>query len=251
VQNSIPGYEWVKKVRKSALYSLLILIALLAMPAALAENGIYLSQFSEMYGQLNLLISNIGCKIESKSHNYVVIAKPPAWNVIVFNPRRNVYTEIHLKDWDGPYPAMMHKGLGTKFLYLTKTTTETDTFQKLTVTRIRYKLNNVSGGVKDYLAHRAYLSVTNDIPAPTQLQKVIYLYYSIPTATGIPLEFDWMDRNMKWQKYVGTNSWRNCSCRQKDFEIPANAKKMKTSVEVVVSDLQEGMFDTFFGSDKK
>jgi hypothetical protein len=221
------------------------------MPAALAENGVFISQFSQMFGEQILLISKIGCRIEAKSHGYVIMAKPPDWNVIIFNPEKLIYAEMPLKKWEGPYLASMHKAYSTKFSYLVKTTSETDMIQKLPVTRIRYKMDNVTGNVKEYLAYRAFLSVTKDIPASDPLQKVIYQYYSIPLASGIPLEFDWMDRNYKWQKYVTTNKWWKGSCSQKNFELPPNAKKVKSSLDVVVSNLQDGMFETFFGSVKK
>jgi len=245
------GYERVKKVRKSLRSSLLALAALLFMPFAQAEDAVFLSQYSKQYGEQIFLISKIGCRIECKSHDYVIVAKPPDWNITVFNPKQSVYAQVPLKKWQGPYLATMQKYYATRFSYLVKNDTEPGTLQKLAVTRVHFKIENVSGKIKEQLAQRAYLTVTNDLPASIPLQEVVYQYYSIPSAPGFPLAFEWMDKDLDWQRYVILHNWRKGKCSQKDFEIPAKAKRVKSSLEVIVKPLQEGMFETFFGSTKK
>jgi len=241
-------------LRSSALSILILFFALQTMQAASAENAIRIKQYSEMYGNQELLISKTGCRIQS-GMNYVLISKAPNWNVTVYNPNKNIYSEVPLKGWQGPTGLGMNFVYGARFRFLKETHSQPTTVLNLPAKDITYKSAIIP---KDVVKERIQLLpsggkqvISTNIPLPDQLVTIINKYGRLPEEKGVPLDFVWLSKNGRPHQFLRTISWTTCTCDSQTFAIPSGAKRIKNTADVVVTKDEQGMIEDYFGGTPK
>jgi hypothetical protein len=241
-------------VRASMLFNVIYLSFFLTAQAGKAEEAIQLKQYSEMYGNQELVISKIGCKIVS-GKNYILLAKPPNWNVTVYNPKKQIYSDVSFKSWQGPTGFGINFVYGARFRFLKEVHSEPATVLNLPAKQITYKSaglkKEITKDQQDLLPSGAVQTISTNITVPKELIVIINKYGRLPDTTGIPLEFAWFSRHGKSHRFLKTLSSTKISCTPLTFTVPPGTQRIKDSANVVVTKDEEGMIEDFFGASQK
>jgi hypothetical protein len=202
-----------------------------------------------MYGKQELLVSKSGCRIQS-GKNYVLITKAPKWDVIVYNPKQNIYSEVTFKGWQGPTGFGMNFVYGARFRFLKEAQSKPTTILGLPAREITYKSvavpDAVDKGHVELLPSGGRQTISTNISLPDQLAIIINKYGRMPEEKGIPLSFTWFGRTGKGHDYLRTISWTKCTCDSRSFAAPSGAKRVNKPSDVVVTKDEQGMIEDFF-----
>jgi len=134
----------------------------------------HLSQKNMIFGDCEVYICPKGLKVTFASNKWANLAKPPDWDLLVFNPKAKVYCRTPLKDWRG-------RKLGNSLIRLGPPLEKTETIAGLSAKV--YSGQTIESGRRS----QTKIFTCEELKLPNQISVILCGNAAIPQIKGIPL----------------------------------------------------------------
>ena len=203
-------------------------------PAKTAKGGKikcwYFMQTNMIFGDCDVYVSPQALKITFSNEKWANLAKPPDWDLFVFNPRAKVYCRTPLKEWRG-------RKLGTSFVKGLKAVGKGETIAGIR-TKI-YDAESMEPGARAI----SRIFVAEDLGLPQQVSVILSGNDAIPLVKGIPLRVQ-HSAGQAPGKTVETHLAKQMMMPASFFEVPPGFRRVTKPEEVItggISDIIEDM----------
>jgi len=219
-------------------------ILALSIPAAYAadkeEQGYVIEQNCLSLGQQRISMTQKGIRIDDRKLGNVIISTAPSWKVSTFNTKSRRIISSPADKYAGTSTAFVVLGLGISFYKLpwqfqSQTTEKGLVLRNFIMPRRpvpklddRKKAFNQLQGIIG-----ASYSVTDSIPVPREVQRIIIKYYGLPDKDGIPIKTDYDDAEGMHFSWLVTKSVKPGSIKESQFAIPTNYQTVKSEVDLL------------------
>lgn len=190
----------------------------------------YLNQKNKIFGSCEVYICSQGLKVTFDNNKWANLAKPPNWDLLVFNPKAKIYCQTPLKDWRGARVANT----------FTKNVRSLNKSERICGIEAKlYEAQNLEDGSHSY----STIYSAESLGLPPQISFILCGNSATPTMKGIPLRVTHRAGN-DLGRTIDTFSVKQITVSPNFFEIPAGYKKVIRPEEVMtggISDIIEEM----------
>lgn len=190
----------------------------------------YLMQTNKIFGDCEVYVSPQALKITFSNEKWANLAKPPDWDLFVFNPKAKVYCRTPLKEWRG-------RKLGSTFVKGLKSVAKTETIAGMR-TKI-YDAESMEPGARAI----SRIFVAEDLGLPEQISVILCGNDAVPLVKGIPLRVQHSGGQAPG-KTVETHVAKQVMMPASFFEVPTGFRKVTKPEDVItggISDIIEDM----------
>ncbi len=190
----------------------------------------YFMQTNKIFGDCEVYVSPQALKITFSNEKWANLAKPPDWDLFVFNPKAKVYCRTPLKEWRG-------RKLGSTFVKGLKSVGNSETIAGMR-TKV-YDAQNIEPGARAI----SRIFVTEDLGLPEQVSIILCGNDAIPLVKGIPLRVQHSGGQAPG-KTVETHVAKQVMMPANFFEVPNGFRKVTKPEDVItggISDIIEEM----------
>lgn len=189
----------------------------------------YFAQTNKIFGDCDVYVNSQGLRIDFANQKWANLAKPPEWDLFVFNPKAKVYCRTPLKDWRA-------RKLGLSFVRNLKLSGKEDT-----VAGMRTKVYDAQTIEQGKRATRIFM--TEEVALPNQVSVILCGNDAIPALKGIPLRVQHFGGGAT-SRTVETHVAKQLYVPAGFFDMPAGYLLVKKPEDVItggISDIIEEM----------
>jgi hypothetical protein len=223
-----------------------------AAHASAPEKGWILKQKTGMMGEHTLYVSSKGIRVDSKETDYVILLKPPAWRVILFNRKTKTVYEVDADLWQGRL-AFGVAGLASAGRFDGLSRRDAGVCQDSGVKARRILMMSThptvvirSDGTKQLdgqLVRSCEYFVAADMPIPAKAAHVVQRFYKIPLADGIPLHLTFVNEYGGRKPELETRECRTEVLPASIFANPEGYQRVKRDSDVALDSANQGLLE--------
>lgn len=190
----------------------------------------YFMQTNKIFGDCEVYVSPQALKVTFSNEKWANLAKPPDWDLFVFNPRAKVYCRTPLQEWRG-------RKLANSFVKGLKPVNQPE---KIAGIRTKaYDAESMEPGARAI----SRIFVAEDFGLPEQVSIILCGNAAIPLVKGIPLRVQHSGGQAPG-KTVETHVAKQLMMPASFFEVPGGFRKVTKPEDVItggISDIIEEM----------
>lgn len=187
-------------------------------------------QTNKIFGDCEVYVSPQALKVTFSNEKWANLAKPPDWDLFVFNPREKVYCRTPLKEWRG-------RKLANSFVKGLKPVNQPE---KIAGIRTKaYDAESMEPGARAI----SRIFVAEDFGLPQQVSVILCGNAAIPVVKGIPLRVQHSGGQAPG-KTIETHVAKQVMMPATFFEVPSGFRKVTKPEDVItggISDIIEEM----------
>lgn len=190
----------------------------------------YFMQTNKIFGDCEVYVSPQALKVTFSNEKWANLAKPPDWDLFVFNPRAKVYCRTPLKEWRG-------RKLATTFVKGLKPIGKSEKIAGMTTKA--YDAESLEPGARAI----SRIFVAENFGLPEQVSIILCGNAAIPLVKGIPLRVQHSGGQAPG-KTVETHVAKQVIMPASFFEVPSGFRRVTKPEDVItggISDIIEEM----------
>jgi len=215
---------------------------MLAIPAALSENTVsaYLfKQKSQIQGQAEILVSQVGVKMTLVDRHLVIFMRPPLWHVQYCDLRSKRYFECTKETFKEPLARTISMTKPSSFSHLRVKSTKSTGFMGISCKTFDlidpFPVNDKRDRSWEIIAIRSGTAVGYDEASAKNFGHILCRVYGMPELDAVPLNIlvtNYRDEN---SSELETISAKKLAANVSDFVVPATCVQV-SSVTGVASE---------------
>ncbi len=190
----------------------------------------YFMQTNKIFGDCEVYVCPQALRVTFSNEKWANLAKPPNWDLFVFNPRAKIYCKTPLKEWRG-------RKLASSFVKGLKPVSKPETIAGIR-TKV-YDAESLETGARAI----SRIFVAEDLGLPEQVSVILSGNAAIPLVKGIPLRVQHAGGDAPG-KTVETHVAKHVMVPASFFDMPSGFKMVTKPEDVItggISDIIEDM----------